>query len=137
VYLLKGEISKQKLDGERNASLLSQKRSRKPSFNVVKAAAPKRNRRTAHRFRAGQRSWPCCAQAHSENRRQAGENEQAHFSGLPPVFFCPEALWTTFKLQAQIVCHCVQAGSPAGFFAAFFPGKKARTLSPSDFCLFL
>jgi len=34
-----------------------------------------------------------------------------------------------FKFQAQIVCYCVQAGSPAGFFAAFFPGKKARTLS--------
>jgi len=36
------------------------------------------------------------------------------------------------KLQAQIVWFCVQTGSPAGFFAAFFPGKKARIL-PAQF----
>jgi len=69
---------------------------------------------------------PAVRKAHSENRRQTGENEQAHFSGLPLVFFCPEALLAAFKLQAKIVCYCVQAGSPTGFFAAFFPGKKAR-----------
>jgi len=39
------------------------------------------------------------------------------------------------KFQAQIVCYCVQAGSPAGFFAAFFPGKKARIL-PVQFRFF-
>jgi len=75
---------------------------------------------------------PAVRKAHRENRCQTGENEQAHFSGLLPVFFCPEARLATSKLQAQIVCYCVQAGSPAGFFAAFFPGKKARIL-PAKF----
>ncbi|MBQ9299814.1 MAG: hypothetical protein IJ214_04815 [Clostridia bacterium] len=43
--------------------------------------------------------------AHSENQRQAEKNEQAHFFGLPLIFFCPEALFATFKLQAQIVSY--------------------------------
>jgi len=48
---------------------------------------------------------PAVRKAHRENRRQAGENEQAQFSGLPPVSFCPEALLAPFKLQAQVVCY--------------------------------
>ena len=37
---------------------MRQKRSRKPSFNAVKAANANRNRNAVPRFRAGRRSWP-------------------------------------------------------------------------------
>jgi len=54
------------------------------------------------------------------------ENECIHFLAGPRFFFCPEALLAPLKFQTQIACFFAQAGSSAGFFAAFFPGKKAR-----------
>jgi len=71
---------------------------------------------------------PAVRKAHREKPQVSRKNKLVCFSVCPAVFFCPEALLTPLKLQAQIVCYRVQAGSPAGFFAAFFPGKKARIL---------
>ena len=64
--------------------------------------------------------------AHSEKPQDRPENEYIHFLAVRRFFFCPEALVTTLKLQAQIVCERSQAGSPGAFFAAFFLRKKAR-----------
>ena len=69
-----------------------------------------------------------CAKRTGKNRRADRKNKQVCFSADLRFFLCPEARVATCKLQAQIVCYRVQAGSPSGFFAAFFPGKKARIL---------
>ena len=69
-------MNKQKLErGRGYALLLHQKRSRKPAFIAVKAANATRNKDAAHRFRAASFAGVLCCTAHSENRRQAGENE--------------------------------------------------------------
>jgi len=74
----------------------------------------------------------------AKNRRPAGKINLFIFRPVRRFFFCPEALLATFKFQAQIVCFCAQADSPAGFFAAFFPGKKARILPLSiSVCRFM
>ena|GEM_PF-5227636 len=119
---------KLKFDEEGNASLLSQKRSRKPPFNAVKVTNAIRSRSAVPRFRAGRQSRPCCARAHSEKPPDRPKNKLVCFSAGLRFFFCQEARMAACKLQAKIVCYCVQAGSPTGFFAAFFPGKKARIL---------
>jgi len=64
----------------------------------------------------------------AKNRRTDRKTNKFVFPAGLRFFYCPEALFAPLKLQAQIVCYRVQAGSPAGFFAAFFPGKKARIL---------
>ncbi|MBR5346365.1 MAG: hypothetical protein IK129_01845 [Deltaproteobacteria bacterium] len=53
-------------------------------------------------------------EAHSENRADRPKNEFTQFSAVAPVFFCPEALFAPFRLQAQIVCYFSQAGSLGG-----------------------
>ena len=50
--------------------------------------------------------------AHSEKPLDRPENECIHFLAGHRFFLCPEALFATFKLQAQIVCSCFQAGLP-------------------------
>ena len=69
-----------------------------------------------------------CAKRTGKNRRTDRKTNEFVFSAGLRFFYCPEALFAPFKLQALIVCYCSQAGSPAGFFAAFFPGKKACIL---------
>ena len=66
--------------------------------------------------------------AHSEKPPDSQKMNSFIFWSVRRFFFCPEALVTTRKLQAQIVCSCFQAGSPGAFFAAFFLRKKARIL---------
>ena len=77
---------------------------------------------------SGQASFAGLAvrKAHSEKPQDRPKNKQAYFSAGLRLFFCPEALFATLKLQAQIVYNCFQAGSPGAFFAAFFLRKKAR-----------
>jgi len=76
-----------------------------------------------------------CAKRTAKNRWTDRKTNKFVFPAGLRFFLCPEALWTPFKFQAQIACFCAQAGSPAGFFAAFFPGKKARILSrPISVC---
>jgi len=65
----------------------------------------------------------------AENRRTDRKTNEFVFPAGLRFSLCPEALLAASKLQAQFVCCCIQAGSPTGFFAAFFPGKKARILS--------
>ena len=80
-----------------------------------------------HRFRAGQLRWPGCAQsAQQKTCVRPRKMSKLIFSDCRRFFFCPEALFATLKLQAQIVCERSQAGSPGAFFAAFFLRKKAR-----------
>ena len=148
------------LTGKGNASLLRQKRSRKPAFVAVKAANAMRNIVAAHRFRAASFAGVLCAKRAAKSRwtdQKMNEfifwlafgfssarklsSRRSSFRRILFVFpddlrffLCPEALLATLKLQAQIVCYCVQAASPTGFFAAFFPGKKARIL-PAACCL--
>ena len=43
--------------------------------------------------------------AHSEKPQDRPKNKQAYFSAGLRLFFCPEALFATFKLQTQIVCE--------------------------------
>jgi len=76
---------------------------------------------------------PAVRKAHREKPENCRKTSKLVLSEIFWLFLCPEALLAPFKLQAQIVCFFIQAGSPAGFFAAFFPGKKARTLSPTQF----
>ena len=64
--------------------------------------------------------------AHSEKPPDSQKMNSFIFWPVRRFFFCPEALVTTLKLQAQIVCERSQAGSPGAFFAAFFLRKKAR-----------
>jgi len=78
---------------------------------------------------------PAVRKAHREKPENCRKTSSLVLSEIFRLFLHPEACMATFKLQAQIVCCCVQAGSPAGFFAAFFPGKKARIFFPSNFCL--
>ena len=80
-----------------------------------------------HRFRAGQLRWPGCAQsAQQKTCVRPRKMSKLIFSDCRRFFFCPEALFAIFKLQAQIVCERSQADSPGAFFAAFFLRKKAR-----------
>jgi len=72
------------------------------------------------------KAGPAVRKAHREKPPDRPKNKQVYFPAGLRFFLCPEALLATFKLQAQIVCCCTQSGSPAGFFAAFFPGKKTR-----------
>jgi len=111
---------------------LSQREKQRNPVYRRKSSKHKLKQERTHRFRAGQLCWPCCAQAHSENRRQTGENEQAHFSGLPLVFFCPEALLAPFKLQAQIAWFCPQAGSPGEVQEMKSPGAELETAEVSN-----
>jgi len=75
---------------------------------------------------------PAVRKAHREKPENCRKTSLLVLSEIFRLFLCPEALLATFKFQAQIVCYCAQAGSPTGFFAAFFPGKKARIL-PAQF----
>ena len=86
-----------------------------------------------HRFRAARQSRACCAHAHSENRHQTEKNKQAYFFGLLPVFLCPEAFVATFKLQAQIACYAIQAGSPGEVQEAKSPGAGFRAAEALTF----
>jgi len=79
---------------------------------------------------------PAVRKAHREKPPDRPKNKRVCFSAGLRFFFCPEALLATLKFQAQIVCSCIQADSPAGFFAAFFPGKKARIL-PSPISVYV
>jgi len=74
-----------------------------------------------------------CAKRTGKNRRTDRKIYKFIFPAGLRFFFCPEALLATSKLQAQIVCFRAQAASPAGFFAAFFPGKKARIAGQKKF----
>ncbi|MBQ9198014.1 MAG: hypothetical protein IJ157_12365, partial [Clostridia bacterium] len=53
------------------------------------------------------------------------KNKQAYFSAGLRLFYCLEALFATFKLQAHIVCFIFQAGSP-GASLQLSSQKKAR-----------
>jgi len=72
--------------------------------------------------------------AHREKPENCRKTSKLVLSEILRLFLCPEALLAAFKFQAQIVCFSAPAASPAGFFAAFFPGKKARIL-PTQFLL--
>ena len=54
--------------GKGYASLLRQKRSRKPAFVAVKAADRARNKITSHRFRAASFAGVLCAKRTAKNR---------------------------------------------------------------------
>jgi len=71
---------------------------------------------------------PAVRKAHREKPENCRKTSSLVLSEIFRLFLCPEALFAPFKLQAQIVCYRAQAGSQAAFFAAFFPGKKARIL---------
>jgi len=64
--------------------------------------------------------------AHREKPENCRKTSLLVLSEISRLFLCPEDRLATLKFQAKIVWFCAQAGSPAGFFAAFFPGKKAR-----------
>jgi len=71
---------------------------------------------------------PAVRKAHREKLENCRKTSKFVLSEIFRLFLCPEAQLATSKFQAQIVCFCAQDGSPTGFFAAFFPGKKARIL---------
>jgi len=75
---------------------------------------------------------PAVRKAHREKPENCRKTSLLVLSEILRLFLCPEALLAPLKFQAQIVCYSVQAASPTGFFAAFFPGKKARILSPPN-----
>jgi len=74
------------------------------------------------------KAGPAVRKAHREKPENCRKTSLLVLSEIFRLSLCPEARWATLKSQAQIVCFCIQAGSPNGFFAAFFPGKKARIL---------
>jgi len=67
-----------------------------------------------------------CAKRTAKSQKNCRKTSSLVLSEFSWLFLCPEALFAPLKLQAQIVFYCVQAALPTGFFAAFFPGKKAR-----------
>ena len=90
------------------------------------AAAATRTQRTV----SGQASFAGRAvrKAHSESQADRPENECIHFPAGFLAFFCPETCLTCFKLQAQIVCFCFQAGSPGWVQGAKSPGAGFQGL---------
>ena len=134
---LPGRPYKQKLDGEDAMGLCPKPHQGgsptldPPAADVARHGSPAACRSclddAIHRFRAGQLRWPGCAQsAQQKTCVRPRKMSKLIFSDCRRFFFCPEALFAIFKLQAQIVCERSQADSPGAFFAAFFLRKKAR-----------
>ena len=78
-----------------------------------------------------------CAMRTGKSRRTDRKMNKFIFPAGLLLFFCPGARLAAFQLQAQIVWFTLRAPSPTGFFAAFFPGKKARILPPSNSGLYI
>jgi len=70
--------------------------------------------------------------AHSEKPMDRPENEFIHFLAGQRFFFCPEALFAPFKLQARIVCCCFQAGSPGEVQEMKSPGAELEAAEASN-----
>ena len=124
-------VDKQKFDGEGYASLLSQKRSRKPAFVAVKAANATRNKTAVHRFRAASFAGVLCAKRTAKTGVRPRKMSKLIFSDCRRFSYARKLSlrYSSFRRRLFVVVTkpVRQDGCPEGPSGPFVAGLGARS----------